>query len=239
MPKIPQEMFDELPPERKRGMWAAPKTHGKLPEQSYDANPARLAAALRVLKAAVPDGSSVIDLGCMYGAYTIEFARAGYEASGIEVRKQSVAMAKQAARRAGVRVKFFHDDVHNLENHATGPDRAAWDAVFCCGLLYHLNDPAAFLRLLGQVTRKLLIVQTHIAMTPAVEHEGYRGNWYVEGELTHPFSAWENTRSFWFTKNELTRALQDAGFPLVMDVLDVHADVRGSYDRVMLAAVRE
>jgi hypothetical protein len=39
----------------------------------------------------------------------------------------------------------------------------SFDAVFCCGLLYHLDRPRAFLDVLSRVTKRLLILQTHFS----------------------------------------------------------------------------
>jgi len=41
--------------------------------------------------------------------------------------------------------------------------RGEFDATFCCGLLYHLDKPLEFLRLLSKITRRILILQTHFS----------------------------------------------------------------------------
>ncbi len=52
---------------------------------------------------------------------------------------------------------FVQDDAWNITKYGK------FDAVFCCGLLYHLDRPNEFLRLLSSVTRKAMILQTHFA----------------------------------------------------------------------------
>ena len=47
--------------------------------------------------------------------------------------------------------------MHNLG------DYGSFDVTFCCGLLYHLEDPVTFLRTVSQLTRRVLILQTHFA----------------------------------------------------------------------------
>jgi hypothetical protein len=49
------------------------------------------------------------------------------------------------------------DDVWNIAHHGS------FDAVFCCGLFYHLDRPRAFLDVLSDVTKRLLILQTHFS----------------------------------------------------------------------------
>src|SRR5260370_33262590 len=54
-------------------------------------------------------------------------------------------------------LEFVRDDVWNIAAHGT------FDAVFCCGLFYHLDKPREFLDLLSRVTKRLLILQTHFS----------------------------------------------------------------------------
>jgi hypothetical protein len=54
-------------------------------------------------------------------------------------------------------LEFVRDDVWNIAAHGT------FDAMFCCGLFYHLDRPREFLNLLSQVTKRLLILQTHFS----------------------------------------------------------------------------
>ena len=60
--------------------------------------------------------------------------------------------ALRAAR--GDLVIFINDDVWNLPAH--GP----FDAAFCCGLLYHLDRPAEFIRLMSRCVRDVIILHT-------------------------------------------------------------------------------
>jgi SAM-dependent methyltransferase len=129
-------------------------------------------------------------------------------------------------------VTYYCDDVRNIEDY--GP----FDAVFCCGLLYHMEQPVKLLHSLAAVTRRLLIVQTHVSGRGGSENEGYEGHWYIEGDLGHPWSAWGNEQSFWLTRPALFAAIQDAGFPLVAEIHDHLTDVNGSADRLMVAGIK-
>jgi SAM-dependent methyltransferase len=193
-------------------------------------DPARLRAALNLLDVACAPGAAVADLGCLHGAYSRAFARAGYQVTGIEARAENIAACRQAIDLPGLR--YIQDDVRNLATH--GP----FDAVFCCGLLYHLDEPVKFLTLLGQVTRRLLIIQTHYALETADANEGHPGSWYTEQDPDNPWASWGNRRSFWLTKPALLGAVQDAGFNLVCELHDQQADICGSPSRGMFAAVK-
>ncbi len=181
----------------------------------------------------------VVDLGCLEGGYTVEFARAGYEALGVEARSESVARCRSVQDRLGLEhLSFVQDDVRNLKDHGD------FDIVFCCGLLYHLDYPGAFLKLLGEVTGSLLLLHTHYAenevnpnypLSGLTEHEGLMGRWWAEapaGAWTSveqmeaaSWASWHNTASFWPLKRHLLKAIRDGGFPIVCEQFDALDDI--------------
>ncbi len=112
-----------------------------------------------------------------------------------------------------------------------------FDAVFCCGLLYHLDRPKDFLQLLSSITRRLLIVQTHFAterpnekfqLSELTENESIMGRWYTEyesddsyaGREAAKWAAWGNRRSFWPRREHLLQAIHHAGFDLIFEQFD-------------------
>lgn len=145
-------------------------------------------AALRTARIVCPVSPTnpprVVDLGCCEGGYVVEFARAGYEVLGIEARSDSVARCNYVLSETGLHnLAFVQDDVRNLN------DYGEFDVVLCLGLLYHLDNPVAFLRQLGKATKRLLVLQTHFAeakrnrrypLGALTSHEGVPGRWYWE-----------------------------------------------------------
>jgi SAM-dependent methyltransferase len=127
---------------------------------SIDAHPWFLAAK-RVLDTAFPgdkSGLRVADLGCLEGGYTVEFARLGFQALGLDVRESNIEACRYVQSRVNLpRLEFVRDDVWNIAAYGT------FDATFCCGLLYHLDKPVEFLKTLSSVTKRVLILQTHFA----------------------------------------------------------------------------
>jgi SAM-dependent methyltransferase len=170
-------------------------------------------------------GRTVVDLGCLEGGYTVEFARLGMIATGIEVRPSNFALCEAVRTSVALPdLKFIQDDAWNVASY--GP----FDVVFCSGLLYHLANPRRYLELIAAATRDLLILDTHVALDQGddtarfalgefVSHEGMRGRWFLEysdgadtrNDAAH-WSAWGNARSFWPLKAELMGAIADAGF---------------------------
>ena len=201
--------------------------------------------------------TSVVDLGCLEGGYTVAFARAGFQATGIEVRDLNMAACRYVERELHLdNLRFIQDDARNVSRH--GP----FDAVFCCGLLYHLDQPRAFLETLSQSTRQVLILQTHVAedelpgahaslLSPLTTHEGNLGRWYQEfAEESSPkeveearWSSWGNRRSFWIERHHLRQNLLDVGFDRVFEQYDHIADqINDRYEeeqgRVLFVAVK-
>ena len=192
-------------------------------------------SAKRVLSLVFPGDkrhAALLDLGCLEGGYTVEFARMGFRATGLEVRASSIAACRYVQSRVELpQLTFVQDDAWNAPKHGR------FDAVFCCGLLYHIDRPRAFIAMLSQVAQRVLILQTHFAseqdsnkfnLSPMCEHENAAGRWYTEF-TTPPDSAfkeasrwasWDNTKSFWLTRGWLLQALAENGFDMVFEQFD-------------------
>ncbi len=119
-------------------------------------------ATKRVLDLAFPGDKSqyrIADLGCLEGGYTVEFARLGFQSVGIEIRDSNIAACNYVKSRVALdNLDFIQDNAMNVADH--GP----FDAVFCCGLLYHLDQPKAFLESVASVTNRVLVLQTHFSV---------------------------------------------------------------------------
>ena len=201
-------------------------------------------SARRVLETVFPGdkrGVRLVDLGCLEGGYAVEFARLGFQVLGLEVREANFAACRYVKENTSLpNLEFVKDDAWNVARHGT------FDAVFCSGLLYHIDQPKRFLELLSQVTRKLLIVQTQFSterpsasfpLSEIDENEGMLGRWYPEFEGDEAFrnreksrwASWDNLRSFWPKREFLIQAIQDVGFDLVMEQFDgLGPDIQGS-----------
>ena len=127
---------------------------------SLDVHPWFLAAK-RVLDATFPGEKSqlrIADLGCLEGGYTVEFARLGFQALGLDVREQNMEACRYVQSRVNLpNLEFVRDDVWNIAAYGL------FDATFCCGLFYHLDKPREFLDVLSRVTKRVLILQTHFS----------------------------------------------------------------------------
>jgi 2-polyprenyl-3-methyl-5-hydroxy-6-metoxy-1,4-benzoquinol methylase len=150
----------------------------------------------------------VADLGCLEGGYTVEFARLGLQALGLDVRQINIDACRYVQTRVNLpNLEFVLDDVWNIEKYGS------FDVMFCCGLFYHLDNPRKFLDILAKVTNRVLILDTHFSeardapswirprrlrrvvanvlplehnattthkLSRLTEHEGLRGRWFSE-----------------------------------------------------------
>ena len=187
-------------------------------------------AAQRCLTALFPQGFATLriaDLACLEGGYATGFARMGFgEAVGIEVRPDNYANCVFVKERTQLaNLTFVNDDVWNLEKYGT------FDAIFCCGILYHLDAPRKFLGLMSRCVRHAVLINTHFAtvapirahsLSPIAMNEGLPGRWFDEGTAPEEkWAAWGNRRSFWILREYLVEALRDSGFPMVFEQYDM------------------
>jgi SAM-dependent methyltransferase len=98
------------------------------------------------------------DVGCLEGGYAVEFARMGFQVVGIDVRELNIAACNYVKSKVDLpNLEFVQENAFDIAEHGE------FDAVFCCGLLYHLDRPKELLEKLSASTKKLLILQTHFS----------------------------------------------------------------------------
>ena len=185
------------------------------------------ASYLRTITQFCRPGARIADLGCLEGGYSVLLARAGYEVVGIEGQPDNFETCRWVSEQVGLdNLTFVQDDVRNIGAHGS------FDGVLCAGLLYHLDQPVAYLEELGRMTQRLLIVSTNFTTVAGheldtfgelldaelSEHEGRRGRWF--GEIPGPWSALGNARSFWLERDDLLRTMIIAGFATVFEQFD-------------------
>lgn len=223
------------------GLWttdAAGEPHGRLHrlvQAAADLAPESL-AELRVL-----------DLACLEGQFALEFARHGCQVVGIEGRPANVEKAEFAKQVLGIdRVRFIVDDVRRISAERYGQ----FDIVLCSGILYHLaaRDIGPFLDTLAAMTLRVLIVDTHVSLTPEAEFgfEGqrYHGRTFREhgpGDTaatieSRTLASLDNPQSFWLTRPSLLNMLERVGFTSLYECFNPPS--RGGADRCTFVALQ-
>lgn len=180
-------------------------------------------------------GRRVIDLGCLEGGIALEMAREDMDVLGVEGRAANFEKCRLLADYFALpTLRFEHLDVKQLSPATHGH----FDAALCLGLLYHLDDPAGFLRTLATMIRPggVIFLDTHVAPVEpaaladclfrealselteiALGEQRYAGRWFHEYDehaagSDNEWAAVSNHRSFWPTHDALLRALYHAGF---------------------------
>lgn len=208
----------------------------------------RMAAQRAAMGTFEVENQYVLDLGCLEGAFSIDFAQRGAFVIGIDARPENIHRAQFA--RDILQLSTCKFAVHDVRKLSTlGP----FDFVLCAGILYHLTADDAFsvLQQIKASGARLVLVETHVAPTMdtpnpfnlslpekvKIDGASYGGRWYPE----FPFgltdkqklewstgSAKDNDRSFWFFPEDLIRLLQRVGF-------QVEEATRGT-DTILLVA---
>jgi SAM-dependent methyltransferase len=228
----------------------------------------RLHAILRVLDMIYGEnlgGLRVADLGCCEGGFSLALAQRGADVVGIEARHLNVEKANLLRDHFGLKhLRFDVADVKDFAADAHGQ----FDVVLALGILYHLDQPAQWLRRVADATRRVLIIDTHFApaddaamskLDPRLSALGPLEDadvkdWKPKGRWFHEFdesadresqlwASYSNSRSFWLTKQSLLQSIQRAGFSLVFEQHDYSMDnfelFSVAYPRCMLVAIRK
>jgi SAM-dependent methyltransferase len=152
----------------------------------------------------------ILECGCLEGGHTSVLAQAFPQAeiTAVDVRETSLEKAKFILSASGI------TNVRLTKENLNEPSPALsqqYDAIFCVGLLYHLRDPAAFLRRAAQATGFLWLSTIVCAEPEASIVEGdYRGRIFGEA-VEHPLAG-VNRQSFLPTIGSLADMLWKAGF---------------------------
>ncbi|MFN2623308.1 MAG: class I SAM-dependent methyltransferase [Chthoniobacterales bacterium] len=169
-----------------------------------------------------PNAETILELGSLEGAQSFILA----QHSGV---KRVVALEGRAANLRKARflqelleirnVEFLQANLEDAELTGFGK----FDAVFCCGLLYHLPQPWKLLAQLPSLAPDLFIWTQHAAEEEARDlHDGLRGKIHVEGGPDEPLSGLSSTAT-WLTLDSLRAVLAASGYKKI-EVIDHDRD---------------
>jgi hypothetical protein len=105
-------------------------------------------------------GLRAADLGCNEGGFALALAREGVEVVGVEAREENLAKCRLLADHFALpNLRFVQGDVKEFARETQG----TFDVVLALGILYHLDDPVAWLGRMAEATRAVVYVDTHFA----------------------------------------------------------------------------
>lgn len=215
----------------RRGPWV---TGVRIDGRVYGRATRHSSPRLREFFEAFPEASRgrVLEPGSLEGAMTLELARRAREVVGLEGRPGNVERAEFLKGLFGAKNVSFHTtdlEEDDLSSYGT------FDAVFCCGLLYHLSHPRRFVQRLSSISPNLYL-DTQYARPEwdLTEREGLMG-WVREEDPGDPQSGLSPT-AFWPTLDELHRLLSGSGYTRIETIALLPDNRHGP--RVHLAASR-
>ena len=166
-----------------------------------------------------PKAETILELGSLEGAQTFLLAeRAGVRrVLALEGRERNLRKARFVQELLQVRNAEFTQA--NLEQSEL-TEFGKFDAVFCCGLLYHLPEPWKLIEQLPAVAPTLFI-WTHYATEEEAIDVGYglRGKIHGEGGLDDPLSGMSATAT-WLTPASLCSVLNASGYKKIEIIHD-------------------
>lgn len=173
-----------------------------------------------------PATKTVLELGSLEGAHSFMLAqhRGIRRVVAVEGREANLRKARFLQQLLQVpNVEFVQA---NLE-HANVTAFGKFDAVFCCGLLYHLPEPWRLLEQLPEIAPVLFIWTQYAPENEARDlGDGLRGKTHVEGGADEPLSGMSAT-AMWLTLDSLRQVLAASGYTKIDVIHDNPAHANG------------
>ncbi|HOT45477.1 MAG TPA: bifunctional 2-polyprenyl-6-hydroxyphenol methylase/3-demethylubiquinol 3-O-methyltransferase UbiG [Spirochaetota bacterium] len=142
--KINNEIYDRL-----ADYWWDEGRCGSLATIRYFVNSARFNYFFSVLNKNPRDSdriSKLLDVGCGGGFLSEEFAKAGFNVTGIDPSKNSIAAARKHAEENNLHIRYVHGNGEHLPFGA-----GAFSIVTCCDVLEHVADLNAVISEIARV----------------------------------------------------------------------------------------
>jgi SAM-dependent methyltransferase len=161
-----------------------------------------------------PNATTILELGALEGAHSVIFAkRPGVKrVVSLEGRESNLRKARFIQELLEIRNVEFAQA--NLE-HADLKQFGKFDALFCCGLLYHLPAPWQLLEQLPAIAPLVFIWTQYAAEDEASDiGEGLRGKTQIEGGADEALSGMSPTAT-WLTLPSLRDLLSVSGYTSV------------------------
>lgn len=226
-----QQGLDEL--KRKYGDWAydIPLPYGIWTGGNLQKPHTRLKRILQIasdLSNKPLSDCRVLDLGCLDGIFSIEFALHGARTIGVEIREANIQKALFCKEVLGIdNLDFRQDDVRNVSLESYG----TFDVIICSGILYHLPaiDAIDLIRKMFEMATRVVIIDTHVSLFPEREIRFEDSSYWGASYREHSASASEeekakrlwasidNESSFWFTRPSLVNLISKTGFSSVYE----------------------
>ena len=145
----------------------------------------------REVRALLPSGARVLELGCGEGRDSVYFASCGCDVTGVDVSAAGLHKAERLARAHGVKVRWVRGDAaHDVPG---GP----FDLVYSCGAIHYIprrRRARLFARL--QARTRPGGCHAHVVFTDVriYVEKRERIDYFTESELPHAYADWQILR---------------------------------------------
>ncbi|HEV2803838.1 MAG TPA: class I SAM-dependent methyltransferase [Chthoniobacterales bacterium] len=166
-----------------------------------------------------PHPTTILELGSLEGAHSFLLAQhpGVTRVVALEGREANLRKARFVEGLLQVRnVEFVQANLEEMDLAVFGK----FEAVFCCGLLYHLPEPWRLLAQLPAVAPLLFIWTQYAADNEAHDiGNGLRGKTHIEGGADEPLSGMSPTAT-WLTLDSLRDLLRISGYQTIETIHD-------------------
>ncbi len=201
-----------------------------------DERPFEFIAAMNAIGSVEWPDVDVLDLGCGEGTSTNWIGRTGARITGLDGRHDVLDRGRYVRDRLG-----YHNVDFRIGNVLDPRNWRSVHATYASGIIHHLDDPFAFIELVGRYCREMAYFCTHLAPTGEDERESsffadslsplesreFRGRRYEGGRFHEggdgrehrgsnrrsPRASIGNVYSWWPTLESFCQAMREAGFP--------------------------
>jgi SAM-dependent methyltransferase len=165
-----------------------------------------------------PRPESILELGSLEGAHSFILAQHPGVKRVVALEGREANLRKARFVQEQLRIDNIEFAQANLE-HADLSAFGKFDAIFCCGLLYHLPEPWKLIEQCPPIAPLLFIWTQYAAETEARDvGRGLRGKIHVEGGADEPLSGMSATAT-WLTLDSLRVLLAASGYDSV-EIID-------------------
>ncbi len=190
------------------------------------------------------EGMDVLELGPLEGGHTYQLERLGARTvTAVEASVEAFLKCLVVKEATGLqRSRFLLGDV--VEYLSAAPRR--FDLVFCSGILYHMPDPVALIRLISTVTDRCFVWTHYYDPTNHYLNHHARQHtvadftttyWsHVYGDKSTAFWGGNQAEASWLEKSSLLDAFRHFGFGHIEVIRDDQTFVNGP--NIMLCASR-
>jgi SAM-dependent methyltransferase len=183
-----------------------------------------------------PHPEAILELGSLEGAHSFILAQhPGVErVVALESRAANLRKARFVQELLQIRnVEFAQANLEHADLSAFGN----FDAIFCCGLLYHLPEPWKLIQQCPSIAPLLFIWTQYAAESEARDiGDDLRGKTHIEGGPDEPLSGMSATAT-WLTLDSLRTLLARSGYGRVEVIYDDPAHANGP--AVTIGATRD